>query len=131
MSAEIAALVCAALLQIGTLFVLAVFANMELGSRWTMSPRDLAPEHQLSRFTARLKRAYENHFEGLALFIAAVVAVEASGENSAVTALAAWAYVIARLAYVPAYVMGLAPWRSVLFGVGLMATLVMLFAALI
>ena len=42
-----------------------------------------------------------------------------------------WAYVVARILYVPAYTYGLAPWRSVIWMVGLLATLTLLVSALI
>ena len=41
------------------------------------------------------------------------------------------AYLAARIAYVPAYALGLRPWRSAIWGVGFFATLTLLLAALI
>jgi uncharacterized MAPEG superfamily protein len=48
-----------------------------------------------------------------------------------VTETCAWAYLAARVAYVPAYAFGLTPWRSVIWAGGLIATTIMLVAALI
>ena len=41
------------------------------------------------------------------------------------------AYLVARLAYVPAYAFGLTPWRSIIWFVGFGATLVMLLIGLL
>jgi uncharacterized MAPEG superfamily protein len=43
----------------------------------------------------------------------------------------AWAYLAARILYVPAYAMGLVPWRSVVWFVGFGATVAMILAALL
>jgi uncharacterized MAPEG superfamily protein len=103
----------------------------ELGTRYFTSPRDRAPDRELSQRTARLKRAYENHREWIVPFLIAVAVVQMSGSGSGFTAACAWVYVAARLAYVPAYALGWSPWRSAIWAVGLFATLAMLVAALI
>jgi uncharacterized MAPEG superfamily protein len=46
------------------------------------------------------------------------------------TAACAFAYLGARLLYIPAYYLGLCPWRSLIWAVGFLATLLMLLAAL-
>ncbi len=132
MSTELTVLVLAALLQVVQYALFAIPANIELGTARTLSPRDepIDPARELGRTTARLGRALNNHFEALALFTIAVVAVELSGKSSLATQLSAHAYLIARILYVPAYASGAVPWRSVFFGVGFLATLVMLLAAL-
>ena len=86
--------------------------------------------HRTTRDTARLYRALNNHFEGLILFTLAVVVVTLGGAASPLTAACAWIYLIARVAYVPAYWLGLTPWRSIIWVVGFAATVVMLLAAL-
>lgn len=83
-----------------------------------------------SPLTGRLRRAVSNHFEGLILFTIAVVVVTLSGSASGLTATCAWVYLAARVLYVPAYAFGWTPWRSVIFGIGALATLVMILTAL-
>lgn len=136
MSVELIVLALAFLLQVAQFALMAIPANIELGTSKTMSPRD--PEHlggsmeqQLSTRTARLNRALNNHFEALILFAIAVVLVELSGRNSALSAACAWIYLAARVAYVPAYAFGWVPWRSVFWAVGLCATVLMVVAALL
>ena len=130
MTPELTVLTLAALLQVVQFALYAIRANRELGPGYTMSARDTDPSRSLSAHTARLGRAFENHFEGLILFGIAVGVVQMSGQNSGVTAACAWVYLIARLAYVPAYYLGLRPHRSIIWGIGFLATVVMLLAAL-
>ncbi|MHA6345009.1 MAPEG family protein [Roseivivax sp. CAU 1761] len=131
MSPELAALVCAALWQVVQFVLFAVPANLELGPGYTMSARDRPPSRPLTEGTARLQRALANHFEALILFTIAVLAVTLAGKSGPVTALAAWTYVAARILYVPAYWLGWRPGRSLIWALGLAATLVLLVAALL
>ncbi len=131
MTPELTALTLAALLQVGQFALYAIPANLELGPGYTMSARDRDPTRQLSERTARLGRAFDNHFQGLILFAIAVAVLQMSAQNSGFTAACAWIYLIARITYVPAYALGLRPHRSVIWFIGLMATTAMLIAALL
>jgi uncharacterized MAPEG superfamily protein len=131
MTPELTALALAGLLQAVQFTLFATPANFELGTRYTSGPRDKAPERPLSTLTGRLQRALNNHFEGLILFTLAVVVVTLGNQSTATTQTAAWAYLGARVLYVPAYALGLTPWRSVIWAVGFFATLTMIVAALI
>jgi uncharacterized MAPEG superfamily protein len=136
MSPELTVLALALLLQVLQFALMAVPANLELGPAKTAGPRD--PERlgkplveQVSPRTGRLFRALDNHFEGLILFTIAVVVVELSGTGTGFTALCAWAYLVARALYVPAYAFGWTPWRSVIWAVGFFATIAMTVSALL
>lgn len=132
MTDELLVLTLAALLQVVQFAPMAVPANLELGARATLSPRDgESLASQLSPRAARLYRALGNHFEGLILFTIAVVVVTLSAKASPLTATCAWFYLVARVAYIPAYAFGWTPWRSVFWFVGFAATCAMLIAALI
>ncbi|NNK15618.1 MAG: MAPEG family protein [Sulfitobacter sp.] len=131
MSTELTVLALATLWQIVQFVLYALPANLELGPGYTMSARDREPSRPLSDRTARLGRAFDNHTEWLLLFAIAVGVTELSGQGTSFTAACAWAYLIARVAYVPAYAFGLRPWRSLIWSVGFLATLLMLLAALI
>ncbi|MBK8439194.1 MAG: MAPEG family protein [Rhodobacter sp.] len=131
MTPELTALALCGLLQAVQFALFALPANLELGTGYTSSARDRPPTRQLTTRTARLQRAFNNHFEALILFTLAVVVVTLSGQSSMVTQIAAWVFFAARVVYVPAYAFGWRPWRSAIFGVGLLATLTMLIAALI
>lgn len=131
MTPELTALALAGLLQAVQFVIFAVPANIELGTGYTSGPRDVPPKKPLSVMAGRLQRAMVNHFEGLILFTLAVVVVTLGNQSSPVTQAAAWVYLCARLLYVPAYALGLSPWRSVIWGMGFFATLTMIVAALI
>lgn len=129
MTPELAALACAAILQAIQIAIAGAVMNNDVGADWNTGPRDRQPE--FSELTGRLRRAVNNHFEALAFFTIAVVVVSLSGQNSAVTAAAAWIYVLARILYVPAYAFGWSPWRTVIWGAGFAVTFVMIFAAFV
>ena len=131
MTPELTALTLAGLLQMVQFILFAIPANMELGTGYTSSARDRPPSRQMSPRTARLQRAMNNHFEGLILFTLAVVVVTLANQSTAVTQTAAWVYLVARILYIPAYALGLRPWRSLIWAVGWFATLTMMVAALL
>ncbi|MBM3616011.1 MAG: MAPEG family protein [Alphaproteobacteria bacterium] len=131
MTPELTALTLAALLQVVQYFLFAIPANRELGMGYTSSARDKPPSRQMSPVTGRLQRAMNNHFEGLIFFTIAVLVVTLGQQSTGVTQAAAWVYLAARIAYVPAYALGLRPRRSAIWFVGFLATLTLLIAALI
>lgn len=131
MTPELLALTLAALLQCVQFILYAVPANREIGPGYTTSPRDRPPAREMSERTARLGRAFDNHFEGLILFGIACTVIAVSEQSSWFTALLAWTYLLARIAYVPAYTFGISPGRSAIWAVGWAATLLMLLAALV
>ena len=132
MTPELSVLGLAALLQFVQYALMAVPANLELGTKRTLSPRDdMRLEAEVSSTTARLYRAMNNHFEGLILFTIAVVVVVLGEKTSPFTAACAHVYLIARILYVPAYASGAVPWRTLIWAVGWLATLAMLIAGLL
>ena len=131
MTPELTALALAGLLQACQFIAFAALANIELTPAYTTGPRDAPPFRPLSKTTARLQRALSNHFEGLILFTLAVVVVTLGNQSTPFTAACAWTYLGARLLYIPAYAFGLSPWRSAIWGVGFLATVAMMAAALI
>lgn len=128
MTAELVALALAALWQVVMIGLAGASMNRDSGLDWNAGPRDSQPA--FSALTGRLRRAVDNHVENLGLFTIAVVLVTLGQAQSATTAAAAWIFLAARILYVPAYAWGWTPWRSVIWALGLLATLVMIFAAL-
>lgn len=131
MAPELTALALAGLLQAAQFATIAIPANLEIGSAYTMGPRDSDPPRPLSVRAGRLRRAFLNHFEGLILFTLAVVVVTLGNQSSPITAVCGWIYLAARVVYVPAYAFGWAPWRSVIWATGFAATITMIIAALV
>ena len=136
MTPELTALTLAALLQVIQYALVAIPANMELGTGKTLSPRDRNRlggdlQDQVSLPTARLIRALNNHFEGLILFTIACVVITLSDQSTPFTAACGWVYLAARVLYIPTYAFGLSPWRTIVWAIGFGATTFMLLAALI
>ena len=129
MTPELTVLVLAALLQFLQVALYAVPANRQVGPGYAMSPRD--ERRELTGFAGRAQRAMNNHFENLLLFAIAALVVTAAGKGGGFTAACAWIYLAARALYVPAYLFGWVPWRSLFFAAGWFATLAMLIAALL
>ena len=128
MTPELTALTLAALLQVGQLVLYSVAGRAQLGTKTALKPRDDGP--QLTGKPGRIHRALNNHFEGLILFAIAALVTAHSG-STAMTATCAWVYLGARVLYVPAYVFGWVPWRSLIWMIGLVATTLMLIGALL
>ena len=129
MTPELTALTLAALLQAGQFFAYSITAQKQVGRAYAASSRD--EPRQLTGVAGRLQRALTNHFEGLILFTIAVLVVTLGDQSTGFTATCAWIFLIARIAYVPAYAFNWVPWRSLIWAFGLFATIAMLLAALI
>ncbi|MEM9049529.1 MAG: MAPEG family protein [Pseudomonadota bacterium] len=129
MTVEVTVLALAGLLAAVQLLLYAIPANLHIGSSYLAGPRDAGVT--LTGRTARLQRAFNNHMENLVLFAVAVAVVTFSDRASLGTAIAAVAYLAARVLYVPLYAFGVPYLRSLVWAVGWFATLFMLLAALL
>ena len=129
MAVEVAILAWAALLLVVQFILMAVSVNLQLGTGYTAGPRDQRQEP--SGMAGRLYRAFNNMIEALVLFAVAVVVVTLGGAATPATALAAKVFLVARVAYVPAYASGIPYLRSVIWGAGFLATVFMIVHALL
>ena len=129
MTPELTALALAALLQVAQLCLYSVVGQAQAGTHAALKPRD--DKIELTGKPDRIYRAMNNHFEGLILFTIACTVITLSDQSTPLTTACAFTYLAARLLYVPAYVLGLVPWRTLIWLVGFLATAVMLIAALI
>lgn len=86
----------------------------QYGLKWNTSPRDQAMP-PLSAGAERLKRAQDNLFETLPLFLGAVVIAHLAGIHSSKTVLGAQIYLAARVIYVPLYAFGVPQIRSLVW----------------
>lgn len=126
--AEIIVLCLSALLYFCIVLFTSRLQDRDMGHEYNLSPRDAEPSYATD--TGRMQRAMRNHLDNFVLFAAAALAVHVTDSDFWLTDLAAWVYLLARVAYVPAYYKGLAPWRSIFFLCGLVATIVMFLAVL-
>lgn len=130
MTPELTTLALAGLLHAIYFAAYSIRANLDVGTRYSMSARDTDPPRPLSPLGGRLQRALTNQFESLILFTAAVVTLTLSDQSTPFTATCAWAFVIARTLFLPAYAFGLTPWRSIIWFIGFLATISLFIAAL-
>ena len=128
MTPELMALTLAALLQVLQFSAYSLASIKQVGVHKAAGSRD--KPITLTGTAGRLQRAMNNHFEGLILFTIAVVVITYTDQSDSKTMLFAFTYLGARILYVPAYVLGLTPWRSLIWFVGLAATVAMLLSAL-
>ncbi len=129
MTPELTVLALAGLLQCGQFLIYSVLANRQVGPKYALGPRD--EPRQVAGVAGRAQRALNNHFEGLILFSIAVVVTHLGDKATGLTGTLAWIYLGARVLYVPAYLFGLSPWRSVVWSVGWLATAIMLVLAVL
>lgn len=129
MTAELTTLVLTVFLQIAQMLLVSILARNQVPRDWHVSPRDNPVT--LTGRAGRAERAYRNNFESLVFFAVAAVTLTLADKSTGMSASLAWIYLAARVLYVPAYIYGLTPWRSLVWTVGFIATLAMLGLALI
>ena len=126
---EIVVLALGGLLLFVQFVLMAIPANLQLGPKKTMGPRD--EPLALTGKAGRLHRALGNMHESLLFYTVAAVSTTLLGAASTFTAVLAWIWLIARILYIPAYAFGWSPGRSLVFAVGNAAALLMILAALL
>ena len=102
------------------------FATLQLGAKYSMSPRDEGK--QLTGVGARVQRAFANYMQTFPFFAAAVLVAHAAGRHSWLTVTGAQLYFWARLAYVPLYAAGVPVVRTVAFLVATLGIVLILIA---
>ena len=97
----------------------------QYGNKWNVGPRDedLPPAAPL---VGRLARAQANFFETFPVMIAAVLIVGAAGLAGKWTAIGAWLWLGARIAYLPLYALGVPYLRSLAWVTSLLGIVLVL-----
>lgn len=104
MTPDLWALVAAVALAMAQLTAASVLSLRQLGGAYILSPRDQPREAQ--GVAGRVVRAHRNLLEIFPQFLAALFVVHAAGRLGPAVTFGAWLFVLARLAYVPAYAFG-------------------------
>ncbi|HJW40521.1 MAG TPA: MAPEG family protein [Rhizomicrobium sp.] len=95
-----------------------LFSVSHRGLPWGVSARD-EPAAPMGTLGGRIERAYRNFLETFVFFLAAVLMVQVLNRHSASSVLGAQLFFWARLAYLPAYALGI-PWiRTLIWAVSL------------
>ena len=103
--------------------ILAVhFKTKQYGAKWNMGARD-EDKPPLDEIPARLERASANFQETFPLAIVALGGLAIAGKGTEVSAIAAWVWLIARVAYLPIYWAGIPKIRTLVFAISLLALL--------
>jgi uncharacterized MAPEG superfamily protein len=97
----------------------------QYGIDWNVGARD-ADMPPPDPVVGRLERARDNFLETLPIAIIALFGVELTGKTSEVTAIAGWTWLAARALYLPLYWTGVPKVRTLVWGVGTLAILVVL-----
>ncbi|WP_421993711.1 MAPEG family protein [Roseococcus sp.] len=130
MTTELTVLAWGCVLALVHVFAAALVKTAQYGAKWNAGPRDetLAPPTVL---VARLARAQANFFETFPVLIAAVLIVQLAGLANASTGWGAILWLVARIAYLPVYALGIPGLRSLIFLVSIAGLLMMLAPALV
>lgn len=124
MSIEVVCLLLVAGVFFSSILAQSLYTDVTEGLAFAMSSRDLPPANA-GPIGYRLDRNVRNQIEGLILFTPLVVAVELQGASGAATQIPAMVYAASRLVYPLCYVLGLNPWRTVVWTTGFTALPVM------
>lgn len=121
MSSELTILALYGIVVILTLVWQVLAAMAQVGLPMLAKPRDDMPP--LAGMAGRLERAARNSVTALALFAPPVLILAQTDGLGGTSLIAAQAFLVARILYVPVYAFGI-PWlRTVIWSVGFLATL--------
>lgn len=126
---ELTILALYGLLVIVTLIAQATGTMNQLGMGYLLSSRD--ESRTVSGIAGRLDRALNNSITAMVLFAPAVLIITVTDGSSNQSLLAAQAFLIARIIYLPAYAFRITGVRSLAWMVGIAATALLYFIALI
>ena len=125
MATELLVLALAAVLLVVHIMLAGHFRTRQYGTEWNMGARD-AEMPPLNPVAGRLLRAQANYQETLPVAVIALLGVVVAGKTSDLTAVAAWVWLAARVAYLPLYASGVPKVRTLVWGIGTLAILAVL-----
>ncbi len=127
---ELYMLAAATLLALLAFFPGSVFkARAYGGMSWLGSNRAHENKPPLTGAAARAERAHANFKENFPAFVAAVLILAYTGHTGTGTAVASAVFVVARILYIPAYIGGVWPLRTLMWSLGWGSTLYILAVA--
>lgn len=100
-------------------------ATRERGLEWNAGPRDGA-EKPLGPLAGRAARALANYQETYPAFIALALGLAVTGQTGGMGAAGAIVWLVARLVYIPLYLLGIPYVRSLAWTVSMLGLLLML-----
>ena len=125
-------LLCGVVYSVVILFVIISVQSLagvsNNGLKWGFGARDTAKDHTV--FQARAVRTVQNHIESMLLFVPLALAAYAMGLEGSLITKGVWLYLIARAIYPLTYWTGLPYARTLIWAVGIVGTLMVLFQIL-
>jgi uncharacterized MAPEG superfamily protein len=117
MTPELTVLAWGCILALVHIFAAVRVKTRQYGTKWNVGARDedLPPPQPI---VGRLARAQANFFETFPIFAVAALIVAVAGLGDRWTAIGAWLWLGARLAYLPLYAFGVPVVRTIAFLIG-------------
>ncbi len=109
-------------------FLVVAYARVQIGYD-TSAPRALFDK--LPPYAQRATWAHQNSFEGFMIFAAAALMAYVTGQNTDLASGAAIAFPVARLLYSVFYILNIPLARSLMFGIGSLASATLLILSLL
>jgi uncharacterized MAPEG superfamily protein len=130
MTTELTVLALGCLLLLAHVLLAGRYRTRQYGTEWNMGARDedMPP---LDKVAGRLDRARGNYLETFPVAIVALLGLTIADRTSDLTAIAAWVWLAARSVYLPLYWAGIPKVRTLVWGIGFLALLVLLGALLL
>lgn len=100
-------------------------ATRARGMAWNAGARDEA-QAALPSYAGRAQRALDNFKETWPAFIALALALAVTGRTGGMGALGAWIWFIARIVYLPLYLLGVPGLRTLIYAVSVVGLVLML-----
>jgi len=123
---ELTCLGLSVLLWLAHVLTQAFAARGEFGDAYLFTPRDAEPAVKGLAY-GRATRALANYVENYGPFIALALALIATGQHGGMGALGATIWIIARIVYLPIYLMGVIYVRTGLWAISVIGLLMMLY----
>jgi uncharacterized MAPEG superfamily protein len=123
---ELTCLVLSVLLWLAHVLTQAIVARGEFGDAYLFTPRDTEPPVKGLSY-GRATRALANYVENYGPFIALALALIATGQGGGLGALGATIWILARIIYLPIYLMGVIYVRTALWAISVIGLLLMLY----
>ena len=122
---ELTCLELSVLLWVAHILVQFFTTRAEFGDAYLLTPRDTEPVAK-GLACGRATRALANYVENYGPFIAMALALIATGQSGGLGAAGATIWLLARIVYLPVYLMGIIYVRTVLWGISVVGLLMML-----
>jgi uncharacterized MAPEG superfamily protein len=123
---ELTCLELSVLLWVAHVLTQAFTARTEFGDAYLFTPRDTEPAPK-GLACGRATRALGNYVENYGPFIALALALIATGQGGGLGAVGATIWIVARIVYLPIYLIGVLYARTALWTISVIGLLMMLY----